>query len=378
MIRITRGSDEVFMKVPFLDLVGGYMELRKEIDSAIADVLSDGSYILGPVVEKFECAYAGYCGSRYTVGVGNGLDALLLGLRALGIGLGDEVIVPSHTFIATWLAVSHTGARPVPVEPEEGSYNINPDQIEYAITERTKAILAVHLYGQPADLDGIYEIARKYQLRVLEDAAQAHGACYKKARIGSLGDVVAWSFYPGKNLGAFGDGGAVTTNNAEIAHNIRVLRNYGSDIKYVHGSQGVNSRLDPIQAAVLYVKLNYLNEWNLRRKKIAKRYSEALAGGGFLLPAVLEGTDPVWHLYVIRTPRRDDLQAYLNDRGINTLVHYPIPPHLQQAYAELGYNRGDFPIAEKIADEVLSLPIGPHLSFEQQDQVIAALLDFQS
>ena len=365
------------MKVPFLDLVDGYMELREEIDSAIADVLSVGSYVLGPVVERFECAYAGYCGSRYTVGVGNGFDALLLGLRALGIGSGDEVIVPSHTFIATWLAVSHTGARPVPVEPGEGSYNIDPGQIEYAITERTKAILAVHLYGQPADLDGIYEIARKYQLRVLEDAAQAHGACYKKARIGSLGDVVAWSFYPGKNLGAFGDGGAVTTNNAEIAHKIQALRNYGSNIKYVHGSQGVNSRLDPIQAAVLSVKLKYLNEWNLRRMKIAKRYSESLAGGRFILPTVLEGTDPVWHLYVIRTPRRNDLQAYLNDRGIDTLVHYPIPPHLQEAYAELGYKRGDFPIAEKIADEVLSLPIGPHISVEQQDQVIAALLDFQ-
>jgi len=365
------------MSVPFLELSAAYKELQSEIEAAVLTSLRTGWYILGPDVEDFESDFAAYCEFSHCVGVANGLDALQLALRAMGVGPGDEVIVPTNTYIATWLAVSHCGATPVPVEPDEITYNIDPTCVEAAITIRTKVILPVHLYGQPADLDPIIAIARKHDLLVLEDGAQAHGARYKGRRGRDHGDAVAWSFYPGKNLGAFGDGGAVTTNDPEIADQISVMRNYGSRIKYANEMQGFNSRLDPIQAAVLGCKLKHLDDWNSRRQALADRYSEALAGSQYVLPDVPAWADPVWHLYVIRTPRRDALQAYLADRGIGTQVHYPIPPHLQLAYGKMGYKCGDFPIAEKIADEVLSLPIGPHLSIEQQDQVIAALLDFQ-
>lgn len=360
-----------------MSLGAAYQELQVELDSAIARVLASGWFVLGPEVEAFENDFAAYSGAKHASGVANGLDALHLALRAMGVGPGDEVIVPSNTYIATWLAVSQCGATPVPVEPDEATFNIAPSLIEAAITPRTKVILPVHLYGQPAALDPILGIARKHRLKVLEDGAQAHGARYKGTPIGGHGDTVAWSFYPGKNLGAFGDGGAVTTQDAEIADRIRALRNYGSRVKYVNEIQGYNSRLDPLQAAALGVKLKHLEEWNSRRKALARRYNEALTGSQYGLPHVPEWADPVWHLYVIRTPRRDALQACLTERGIGTLVHYPIPPHLQQAYAELGYKRGDFPIAEAMAEEVLSLPMGPHLSFEEQDQVIAALLDFK-
>jgi len=363
--------------IPFLDLKSPHVELREEINAAVARVIQSGWYILGPEVESFESDFAAYCEASQCAGVANGLDALHLALRAMDVGPGDEVIVPSNTYIATWLAVSQCGATPVPVEPDARTFNIDPSRIEAVITSRTKVILPVHLYGQPADLDPILAIARKYGLKVLEDGAQTHGARYKGKRIGAHGDAVAWSFYPGKNLGALGDGGAVTTNDPEIADRIRVLRNYGSRVKYVNEEQGYNSRLDSLQAAVLRVKLKYLDEWNARRAEIAARYQAELAGTKLVLPAVPEWVSPVWHLYVICTQQREALQRHLTEAGIGSLIHYPIPPHLQQAYASLGYKAGDFPIAEAMANEVLSLPMGPHLSTEQQDKVIAALLDFR-
>jgi dTDP-4-amino-4,6-dideoxygalactose transaminase len=280
----------------------------------------------------------------------------------MDVGPGDEVIVPSNTYIATWLAVSQCGATPVPIEPDHTTYNINPALIEAAITPRTKVILPVHLYGQPADMDPILAIARKHNLRVLEDAAQAHGARYKGKRIGAHGDVVAWSFYPGKNFGALGDGGAITSNDPQIADRIRVLSNYGSRVKYLNEVQGYNSRLDPIQAAALRVKLKYLDEWNTRRKSIAAEYLQALSGASEVtLPVVPEFADPVWHLFVIRHADREALQKKMNDAGIGSVIHYPIPPHLQTAYTDLGYQSGHFPMAEIMAKQVLSLPIGPHL-----------------
>lgn len=347
--------------VRFLDLRAAYAELKAEIDAAITSALSSGYYVLGAEVEAFEREYAAYCGAAHCVGVANGLDALHLALRAMEVGPGDEVVVPSNTYIATWLAVSHCGATPVPVEPDERTHNLNPAGVEAAITPRTKVILPVHLYGQPADLDPILDIARRYGLKVLEDAAQAHGARYKGVRIGAHGNAVAWSFYPGKNLGAMGDAGAVTTDDADLADRVRVLRNYGSRAKYVNEVQGYNSRLDPIQAAVLRVKLARLDEWNTRRRLVAARYREGLAGAALQLPDVPDWADAAWHLYVVRTAHRDRVQAELRAAGVETLIHYPIPPHLQQAYAGLGYGVGDFPIAEKLAGEVLSLPIGPHL-----------------
>ncbi|CAM5299111.1 DegT/DnrJ/EryC1/StrS family aminotransferase [Thauera mechernichensis] len=352
------------MKVPFLDLHAAYLELKPEIDAAIARVLDSGWYILGPEVDAFEAEYAAYCEAEHAIGVANGLDALHLALLAMGVGPGDEVIVPSNTYIATWLAVSQCGATPVPVEPVEATYNIDPARIEAAITPATRVILPVHLYGQPADLDPILAIARKHGLRVLEDAAQAHGARYKGRRIGAHGDAVAWSFYPGKNLGALGDGGAVTTNDPELADRIRVLRNYGSRVKYVNEVKGFNSRLDPIQAAVLRVKLRVLDEWNARRRGIAQRYLEGLAGSGLMLPQVPEWAEPVWHLFVVRHPERDALVKRLNEAGVGTLIHYPVPPHLQEAYSEMGFGVGAFPVAERMAGEVASLPIGAQMAAE--------------
>lgn len=361
------------MRIPFLDLRAAYLELKPEIDTAIARVLDSGWYILGEEVEAFEAEWASYCGASHAVGVANGLDALHLALLAMGVGPGDEVIVPSNTYIATWLAVSQCGARPVPVEPVESTFNIDPSLIEAAITPRTKVILPVHLYGQPADLDPILVIARKHGLRVLEDAAQAHGARYKGQRIGAHGDVVAWSFYPGKNLGALGDGGAVTTNDPYIADRIRVLRNYGSRVKYVNEVRGVNSRLDPIQAAVLRVKVRYLDAWNDRRNHIAHAYLQGLNSTVFGLPHVPEWAHPAWHLFVIRYRERDALQKRLAEAGIATMVHYPIPPYKQLAYAYAAYDQAKYPLATAIADEVLSLPIGPQCSIENVANVIGVL-----
>lgn len=366
-------SNATDIKVPFLDLLSTYTELRVEIDAAVKRVLESGWYILGEEVNAFEREYETYCEVKYCVGVANGLDALHLALLALGVAAGDEVIVPSNTYIATWLAVSQCGATPVPVEPDAATYNIDPARIEAAITPRTKVILPVHLYGQPADMDPILAIARKHGLKVLEDGAQAHGARYKGKRIGAHGDVVAWSFYPGKNLGAFGDGGAITTDDAEIAERIRVLRNYGSRVKYVNDVRGYNSRLDPIQAAALRVKLKVLDTWNARRTEIASRYQTTLANVGLNLPFVPEWAEPAWHLYVVQHPQRDALQKKLVEAGIGTLIHYPIPPHLQQAYASAGYVKGQFPIAEQMANQLLSFPIGPHLDEANASAVIAAL-----
>lgn len=361
------------MQIPFLDVGAAYKELKPEIDAAIARVLDSGWYILGPEVESFEAEWATYCEAEHAVGVANGLDALHLALLAMGVGPGDEVIVPSNTYIATWLAVSQCGATPVPVEPVEATYNIDPSLIEAAITPRTKAILPVHLYGQPADLDPILVLARKHGLRVLEDAAQAHGARYKGKRIGAHGDVVAWSFYPGKNLGALGDGGAVTTNDPEIADRIRVLRNYGSRVKYVNEVKGFNSRLDPIQAAVLRVKLRCLDEWNGRRKRIAEAYLKELAGSGLVLPVVPEWADQVWHLFVVRHENRELLQRELGEAGVGTMIHYPIPPHKQQAYISSRNATNDLPLASRLAYEVISLPIGPQMSSENTDAVVSAI-----
>ena len=361
------------MKIPFLDLRASYLELREEIDAAVARVLDSGWYILGPEVTAFEAAYADYCAAGHCVGVGNGLDALHLALRAMDVGEGDEVIVSSNTYIATWLAVSMVGARPVIVEPCPTTHNLDPALIEQAITPRTKVILPTHLYGQPADLDPILDIARKHGLRVLEDGAQAHGARYKGKRLGAHGDMVAWSFYPGKNLGAMGDGGAVTTDDAKLAERVRVLANYGSQRKYVNQVKGYNSRLDPLHAAVLTVKLPYLEAWNERRGRIAALYQERLDGCGLELPHVPNWADPAWHLYVVQSPRRDALAAALAGASVGTLVHYPIPPHLQEAYAELGFGEGAFPIAERLAASVLSLPIGPHLDLDDAARVADAV-----
>jgi len=359
--------------IPFLDLKATYTELQLELDAAIKRVLDSGWYILGGEVEAFEQEYASYGEAKHCVSVANGLDALHLGLLALGVGAGDEVIVPSNTYIATWLAVSQCGATPIPVEPDAATYNIDPTRIEAAITPRTKAILPVHLYGQPCDMDPILAIARKHGLKVLEDGAQAHGAKYKGKRLGAHGDIVAWSFYPGKNLGAFGDGGAITTDDAELADRIRVLRNYGSRVKYVNDVRGFNSRLDPIHAAAMRVKLKVLDAWNARRAVIAARYKKELAGFGITLPLVPEWAEPAWHLFVIQHPQRDTLQKRLSEAGIGTLIHYPIPPHLQQAYADAGFVKGLFPLAEQIANHCLSLPIGPHLSLASVNEVVAAI-----
>ena len=358
--------------IQFLDLKAPYLELKQELDEAIARVVNSGWFIGGSEVDQFEAEYAQYSGSIHAVGVANGLDALHLALRAMEVGPGDEVIVPSNTYIATWLAVSQCGATLVPVEPDVRTFNLDPALIEAAITPRTKVILPVHLYGQPADMDAILAIARKHGLRVLEDGAQAHGARYKGQRLGAHGDAVAWSFYPGKNLGAMGDGGAVTTNDPQIADRIRVLRNYGSRVKYVNEVQGYNSRLDPLQAAILRVKLAHLDEWNARRSAIAARYQQGLAGCGLTLPHVPDWAEPVWHLYVVQHPQRDALHKALDDAGIGTLIHYPIPPHLQGAYADLGLGKGAFPIAEQMHQAVLSLPISPHMTLEQTNQVIVA------
>jgi dTDP-4-amino-4,6-dideoxygalactose transaminase len=362
------------MKVPFLDLKAAVDELRPDIDAAVGRVLGSGHYILGPEVEAFERDFATYCEAAHAVGVADGLDALHLVLRAWGIGPGDEVIVPSNTYIATWLAVSQCGATPVAVEPDPVTHNLDPALIADAVTERTRAIIPVHLYGQPADMDSIVAIARAHGLRILEDAAQAHGARYKGRRVGggAGGDAAAWSFYPGKNLGALGDGGAVTTNDAELADRLRVLRNYGSRVKYVNEVQGFNSRLDPVQAAVLSVKARRLDEWNARRRSIAERYLRGLEGCGLGLPGVPEWAEPVWHLFVVRHPRRNEVQRLLAEAGVGTLIHYPVPPHRQGAYAGHPQAQEGLPIAEQLASEVLSLPIGPHLVEDAIEAVIDA------
>ena len=358
------------MEVSFLDLKSTYLELQSELDSAYARVMQSGWYILGSEIEAFEHKFATYCGTKHCIGVGNGLDALHLILQGYGIGEGDEIIVPANTYIATWLAVSYTGAAPVPVEPNKQTHNIDPTKTEAAITRRTKGIMPVHLYGQPAEMDALNEIAQKHKLKVIEDAAQAHGAFYKGKRAGNLSDAAGFSFYPGKNLGAYGDAGAITTNDDDLADKLRILRNYGSRVKYLNEVKGFNSRLDPLQAALLRVKLRFLDRWNIKRQRIAETFSSALQNvGDLILPVTLTEVNHVYHLYVIRSVQRDALQKYLSEKGVTTLIHYPIPPHLQKAYKELNYHENDFPIAETIAKTCLSLPLYPNLTENEIDYV---------
>jgi len=362
--------------IPFLDLKNINLAGVDELTAAFNRVIQSGSYILGIEVRAFEEEFAAYCGVAHCVGVGNCLDGLHLILRAYGIGAGDEVIVPSNTYIATWLAVSYAGATPVPVEPVLNTYNIDPDLIEAKITRNTKAIMAVHLYGQTADMDGINAIASRHGLKVIEDAAQSHGATYRRRRAGSLGDAAAFSFYPGKNLGALGDAGAVTTDDAELAEQIRLLRNYGSRVKYHNEVKGFNSRLDELQAAFLREKLKVLDAQNAERCAVARQYLHALERvPGITLPVVPDWAEAVWHLFVIRHPHRDRLIEQLSARGIGSLIHYPMPPHLQPAYTDLGLQAGALPISEKVHQEVVSLPMWPGMSQSHVDAVVGALLD---
>lgn len=362
------------MQVPFLDLNRMHNPIRTQLDEAYHRVMDSGWFIMGPELAAFEMEFAAYSNVKHCIGVGNGLDALHLLLRAYGIGPGDEVIVPSNTFIATWLAVSQCGATPVAVEPDVNTHNINPALIAAAITSKTKAIMPVHLYGQPADMDPINQLAAEHGLVVIEDAAQAQGALYKGRRVGSLGHAAGTSFYPGKNLGALGDGGAVLTNDDAIADQVRRLRNYGSSIKYQHDLAGYNTRLDELQAAFLREKLKVLDAWNAKRKAIANTYSDLLSSVDCITPHVPDYADPVWHLYVIRSERRDKLKAHLEQQGIASVIHYPIPPHRQSCYSD--YASLSMPIAETMAAEVLSLPMTPDMSEAEIKLVSSALMNF--
>lgn len=361
--------------VPFLDLGRLNQSIREPLDAAYRRVMDSGWYIMGPELTAFEAEFAQYCEVKHCIGVGNGLEALHLLLRAYEIGPGDEVIVPSNTFIATWLAVTQCGATPVPVEPNVDTHNIDPMLIRDAITSRTRAIIPVHLYGQPADMDPINVLAAEHGLIVIEDAAQAQGARYKGRRVGSLGNAAATSFYPGKNLGALGDGGAVLTNDDDIAEKVRQLRNYGSKVKYQHDLAGYNSRLDEMQAAFLRVKLSVLDEWNILRRKFADQYTKLLTGTDLILPFVPEFAEPVWHLYVIRSSQRDSLKVHLENKGVSTVIHYPIPPHQQTCYHDFG--NSNFPIAEMLAGDVLSLPISPLLSADEINHVCQVLVEYK-
>jgi dTDP-4-amino-4,6-dideoxygalactose transaminase len=362
------------MAVDFLNLGRLNRRLQVQLDGAFQRVTTSGWYIAGAELQAFETEFAGYCGVRHCVGVGNGLDALVLLLRAYGIGAGDEVIVPSNTFIATWLAVSQCGAIPVAVEPDPLTHNLDPELLERAVTSRTRAIMPVHLYGQSADMDPIMEIAIRRGLVVIEDAAQSQGARYKGRTAGGLGHAAGTSFYPGKNLGALGDAGAVLTNDEAIAARVRVLRNYGSTVKYQHDVAGCNSRLDELQAAFLREKLAVLDSWNAERAVVARRYLQGLSGLPLGLPVVPEWADPVWHLFVVTTERRDALQTFLTQRGIGTVVHYPRPPHLQPCYPS--YSTCSLPLAARLASQVLSLPMSPDLTEAEVDEVISAVRAF--
>jgi dTDP-4-amino-4,6-dideoxygalactose transaminase len=364
-------------QIPFLNMKSPYRELKEELDAAYQRVMDSGWYILGEEVEAFEREFAQYCNVKYCVGLGNGLEALHLILRAYGIGEGAEVIVPSNTYIATWLAVSYAGATPIPVEPDPRTYNLDPLRVESAITPQTRAILPVHLYGQTADMDPLMDLASRYGLKLIEDAAQAQGACYKGRKSGSLGHAAGFSFYPGKNLGALGDAGAITTDDGILAERVKTLRNYGSKVKYFNEVKGYNSRLDELHAAFLRVKLRHLDEWNERRVLAASAYLEALMGlPDLVLPHVPEWASPIWHIFTIRNPRRDELQEHLKNMGIGTLIHYPVPPHLSGAYSDLGMQAGRFPIAEEIASTILSLPMGPHLSGDDIEYVTSMIREY--
>lgn len=364
-------------RIPFLDMKAQYIELKSEFDQAYQRVMDSGWYILSEEVEAFEQEFAAYVGVKYCIGVGNGLEALQLILMGYGIGPGDEVIVPANTYIASWLAVSYVGATPVPVEPKPATYNIDAARISQVITPRTKAIMPVHLYGQPVEMEQIWDIAQQHHLKIIEDAAQTHGGWYRNRMAGNLGSAAAFSFYPTKNLGAFGDAGAVVTNDDELADKVRILRNYGSRQKYHNEVRGHNSRLDPLQAAFLRVKLKHLDEWNERRRRIAQRYLNDLRLVPRLgLPSVPPDVTPVWHIFAVTHPERNRLQEHLAANGIGTLIHYPIPPHLSPAYADMGLRPGAFPITENLANTILSIPIGPHVSLEQAGVVVEKICEF--
>ena len=361
------------MRIPLLDVGAAHAELADEIETAVIRVLRTGTYIGGPEVEAFEAEWATFTESRHCVGVGNGLDALTLALRAVGIGPGDEVIVPAHTFIATWLSVTAVGAIPVPVDPPAGGHLIDAAGVAGALTARTRAVVPVHLYGDPVDLDPILELARRHGLAVIEDAAQAHGSRYRGRRIGAHGHAVAWSFYPGKNLGAAGDAGAVTTDDEDVARAVRRLANYGAEEKYVHLRQGVNSRLDPVQAAVLRVKLRHLDAWNARRAELARAYRAALPADVLLAP-VPDHADPVHHLMVLVVDERDRIRETLHQAGIETGIHYPTPPHRQGAYADDAASMNwTLPVSDRLSRRVLSLPMGPHLPPQSVTTVVNRL-----
>lgn len=362
--------------IPFLDLKSQYASIKKEIDAAIQNTVNHGQFILGQNVEAFEEEFARYCGVRYCVGVSSGTSALFLALVACGIGEGDEVITATNTFISTALAISYTGAKPIFVDIDPKTYNIDVSRIEEKITSRTKAIVPVHLYGQPADMDPLTNLAQRYSLKVIEDACQAHGAEYRGRKTGSLGDCGCFSFYPTKNLGAYGDGGAVVTDDSEIAGKIASLRNYGQHARYYHDLIGFNARLDEIQAAILRVKLRHLDDWNEGRRRNASYYNELLKHAAVVLPKEADYARHVYFLYVIRAKNREDLQLYLSQEGIVTLIHFPIPIHLQKAYESLQYRRGDFPVAEECADEVLSLPVYPEMEREWIGRIANAILGF--
>ena len=365
------------MKIPFVTFKPMEAELDNELRDAFDRVYTRSWYIEGVEDEAFEKAFAEYCRSKYCVGVGNGLDALSLALKALGVGAGDEVIVPSNTYIATALAVTYVGATPVFVEPNIRTFNIDPSRIEEAITENTKAIMPVHLYGQPCDMDPILTIAIKHNLYIIEDCAQAHGATYKGKVIGSFGDVAGFSFYPGKNLGALGDAGATVTNDEELAKKVRALGNYGSDYKYHHIYKGNNSRLDEFQAAFLAAKLPHIDKMNEERRKIAQKYIDGIKNEDVILPYIPEYANPVWHVFGIRSKRRDELEKFLNEAGIGTNKHYPIPMHLQECYKDLGFKEGDFPIAEEISSTQLSIPMYYGMTEEEVQYVIDKVNEFK-
>ncbi|MDJ1503880.1 DegT/DnrJ/EryC1/StrS family aminotransferase [Xanthocytophaga agilis] len=367
------------MQIPFYSLAYQHQNIRKQLIEQMTLVLDSHWYIQGEQVKAFESEFAAFCQTNHCIGISNGLDALHVSLRALALGPGDEVIVSAHCFIACVLAITHTGATPVFVEPDLYTYNINPTAIEAAITPRTKAIMAVHMYGQPCDMQAITGIAGKYKLWIVEDFAQAQGAKYANKLVGSWGHINATSFYPVKNLGALGDAGAITTPDVELAEMVRKLQNYGSSQKYYSDIQGFNTRLDELQAALLHVKLHYLSEWNQQRQQLAHYYIRYLADlPSITLPVILPEAHTVWHLFVIKVSDRQDLQSYLTEKGIGTMIHYPVPPHLQQAYKNLGYQSGSFPIAELIADTCLSLPLYPGLSSEAQDYIISNIRDYYS
>jgi dTDP-4-amino-4,6-dideoxygalactose transaminase len=364
-------------EIKFLDLEKITKLHLQEFEDSIKNILLNGWYILGCKTEEFEASFSKFTRTRFAIGVANGLDALILSLKSLGIGLNDEVIVPSNTYIATWLAVTHVGAKPIPVEPNIDTYNLDYTLLEKAITKNTKAIIAVNLYGQAADLNEIKKVCNEYKLYLIEDNAQSQGAECDGKPAGSFGIVNATSFYPGKNLGAFGDGGAITTNNLELYENILALRNYGSKVKYYNEIIGYNSRLDEIQSSILLVKLKYLIQENEHRKKCAILYQKELQNtGDLILPVISRNCTSVYHIYQIRTKKRNELKKYLSEKGIQTMIHYPVPPHLQKAYAFLNYRNGDFPLAEEIANTCLSLPIGPHLSISEIEDVCFEIKSF--